>query len=131
VGFWNGIHFNRNLSRNPQIWGRYLAWWAYNNLQSWLPLAIPRSILRSWPDHVIQPLIKVNMGAWHRWLNLLKPLQRVVGRNAHRCDFTDPECGLLYGGDGEEMNRLFDGFLANIATTEDAERRTPEGTWLN
>jgi len=48
------------------------------------------------------------------WNKLASFVRRFRGNHAHRCDFTDPKNGLLYGGDGETMNNLWHEFMRRI-----------------
>lgn len=50
------------------------------------------------------------------WTRIARWFQRRTGGRSHRCEFTDPEHGALYGGtDGAFMDRLFERFIENIS----------------
>lgn len=50
------------------------------------------------------------------WRRVQRFFRSMTGGRSHRCEFTDPEQGALYGhNEGPFMNRLFETFLANIS----------------
>lgn len=49
------------------------------------------------------------------WWNLTRLVNKGRGGRGHRCEFTDPEMGALYGHkNGAFMDRMFDVFLSRI-----------------
>ena len=62
-----------------------------------------------WPicENCFGPFIK----PWNKIRNFVA---KGRGGHAHRCDFTDKKNGLLYGGDGQTMNKLWGKFMETI-----------------
>jgi hypothetical protein len=59
-------------------------------------------------DHAFGPFL----GPWNRLQNLVR---KGTGGRSHRCEFTDPESGALYGRNkGAFMDDYFDQLIANI-----------------
>lgn len=141
------------MTRDWRVWLAYVGWWANHNL-SQLPGATPRwamSLLHRIPPrgfiiHHSAPRSTVHRKPghpfswwscrlWVIWREWLTPaVHRVAGamsakrfrQFAHRCDWTDVETGLLYGGDGLAMNRAFEQFVENISPTPEDLARVDE-----
>jgi hypothetical protein len=132
---------------NRQLCWRYLCWWAASNLDQ-LPGACPRFLMRLAGCLDRRPVTLVHADGtaylhfessgrfragegrvYQFWFGPLSaavrrigaPFRNARGVNAHRCDFTDRETGLLYGGDGRAMNGLFDEFLESIEPTQEQQ----------
>lgn len=148
TALWKGIHPRHpRFCRDVRIWWRYACWWAASNLVQ-LPGAAPRGLMRlaGCFDRRRVTLIHNGpatslrfepSGRWRAgegrfyqfWFGPLsaavrriaKPFSAARGANVHRCDFTDRETGLLYGGDGAAMTGLFDKFVAAIGPTPEQE----------
>jgi hypothetical protein len=131
------------MTKNPIIWFQYLCWciqfWMSNHkpyypdwLRFWLRKRYPDSqyckkwqvefykkndprgvtILKPWPwyvgDHCFGPFLKP-------WGKVVSFFRGFTGGRSHRCEFTDPEHGALYGHNkGAFMNRLFEKFIERI-----------------
>lgn len=148
VQFWKGIHLTDKLTRNPKIWRRYFSWWLHANLKQ-LPGSEPRWLanVAGWlmPRKVViqhagkettirQPLTLAEAARsgmpegwaqlWLFWHHKFRPwfqakIEPLASSNFHRCDFTDPVSGLLYGGSGTALNEMFAEFLGHIELTEE------------
>lgn len=147
--FMRGIDLqNPKLTRDWRIWAQYLCWcigqWMTFH-QPYLPMWIRCRLLRWFP----QQRWAMQWRMWEFWVsqgydltNVPKPLpwpicphgegpfvspwnrvagwfRRRTGGRSHRCEFTDPQHGALYGAnDGPFMDRLFDQFIENISQDE-------------
>lgn len=143
--FWKGVHPRHpRFTRKASICWRYFCWWAANNLDQ-LPGGPPRMLMRLAGRFDRRPVTLVHhdrstylrfeasgreragaarfyqfwFGPFSRlFQRIASPFRTIAGANAHRCDFTDRETGLLYGGDGAAMNLLFAEFSEQISPTE-------------
>ena len=144
--FWKGVDpRNPRFTRSASIYWRYFCWWAANNLDQ-LPGGVPRRLLQLAGCFDRRPVTLIHngptttlrfesSGRWRAgegrfyqfWFGpitalfrrIASPFRMVAGANAHRCDFTDRETGLLYGGNGKAMNLLFAEFSEQISPTEE------------
>lgn len=135
-------------TRNPRIWFQYGCWWVqfwmmFHKpyyplwLRMWLLNRFPeerrsltRRTIEGWKhinpkyepkypplpwfvgDYAFGPFI----GPWNRAQRLLR---KGTGGRSHRCEFTDPESGALYGhNEGAFMDAYFDQLIANIDAAE-------------
>jgi hypothetical protein len=84
-------------TRDLRIWFQYGCW----SLQNWMGKQNLRSPIRK------------------PWRKLARFVRTGAGGRSHRCEFTDPKMGALYGHrEGAFMDRLFDQLLTNISVKE-------------
>ncbi len=154
--FFYGVRLCPRLTLKPAAWKGYLGWWLAANLHNLtlVPRWLSRLALKAGAARIYQRRHPGDLlhRKRSRWLlracdsailafQAAEPFRRVVRRlasyfrawagvMAHRCDWTDPETGILYGGGGGEMDKLFNRFVGNISPTpeqRDAARRAVEG----
>lgn len=150
--FFKGIHWrDPRLTRSPRLWWQYFCWciqhWMSNHRPLY-PMFVRRFLCRFFPD---ERRYHLSWRTWYWWRDGLgtevdfKPLPWWVGEGfigpfvipwnktrgwfrsrtggrSHRCEFTDPRRGALYGGvEGPYMDRYFEQFIAAISDEPDTE----------
>jgi len=140
-----GVRFrDPRLTRDWRIWVQYLCWCIQAWMSSHKPI-LPSFIriwaIRRWPDRINMtwrmrewwqdglgadvskipkplpwPLCESAMGPFLApWNQVERFFRSHTGGRSHRCEFTDPKHGALYGGqDGPFMDEMFDEFLKKI-----------------
>lgn len=132
------------MTKNPIIWFQYLCWnihwWMWQHkpyyprrLRFWLRKRYPDTEYftkqqveiwkkvrkgyqgndKIWPwyvgDHGFGPFVPL----WNRVANIFR---KFTGGRSHRCEFTDPYRGALYGyKEGAFMNKHFEQLIRNIS----------------
>jgi hypothetical protein len=119
-------------TRNPRIWFQYLCW----TIQFWMMIHRPHVVpsvlrvlitrlwMRTWPTGE-KPK---KLPAWLHWIwvahlpgwsRVEQLFRRCTGGRSHRCEFTDPHHGALYGyNEGAFMNKLFEQFIRAVEDRE-------------
>lgn len=132
------------LTKDWRIWLQYICWciqaWMSNH-NPILPGFIRIWALKRWPERyhltwrmsewwrdglgadmtdiakpLPWPLGEAAMGPFIKpWEKTKRFFRGHTGGRSHRCEFTDPKIGALYGGqEGPFMNELFDEFVRKI-----------------
>jgi hypothetical protein len=132
---------------SPVIWFQYFCWnvqfWM-NTHKPYYPLRLRIWLLNGYDERrhqITRQMVRVweNLGRteypeplpWYigtaalgpfvgPWSKAARFFRRLTGGRSHRCEFTDPEQGALYGGkEGAFMDRYFEQFIANISRDVD------------
>lgn len=143
--FTKGIRWrDPRLTRDLRIWAQYLCW-CISSWMSFhkpiLPMFIRVWAMRRWPERMGMtwrmrawwrdglrsdvskipkplpwPLCEAAMGPFLTpWDRVTRFFRSFTGGRSHRCEFTDPQQGALYGGqDGPFMDELFEVFIERI-----------------
>lgn len=135
-------------TRDPRVWAQYACWcvqfWMRRHVPS-LPGFVRRWALRhfgndrfnvtpqmfAWwsrrgmvtnetPRPIPWPIGEAALGPFVRpWGRVADFIRRGTGGRSHRCEFTDPKRGALYGHkDGAFVDAYFDALVANIERDE-------------
>ena len=144
--FTRGIRWrDQRLTRDYRLWLQYLCWCIQSWMSFHKPI-LPSFIrgwaLRRWPDRFNRtwrmhewwrdglgadmtgiakplpwPLCEAAFGPFLKpWNRIERFFRSHTGGRSHRCEFTDPKIGALYGGQqGAFMDLLFEEFLENIS----------------
>lgn len=109
-----GVDLNHpHLTRDWRIWLEYLCWCIQAKMKSNLywPVWVRYWWYKRFGQPIYHPPIVNKM-----WRVVKFWLRARTGERSHRCEFTDPKRGALYGGtDAGFMNEYFEKFIENIS----------------
>ena len=144
--FMKGVQLrDPRLTRDWRVWSQYLCWCIATIMSDHkpiLPIRVRLWAYQRWPDRVhltwrmyhwwidglgadpktlkkplSWPLGEAAFGPFvGPWNRVSRWFRNHTGGRSHRCEFTDPKIGALYGGQrGAFMNELFEQFIENIS----------------
>lgn len=110
-------------TKNPVIWLRFIAWkmqfwWSHRDPIKYFFIRVRKdgswNIPEKWSHEDYARhynwYMKVKRVGWRLFFGHLR---RFAGY-AHKCEFTDPKHGLLYGGQGAGIDDAFDRFVDSL-----------------
>jgi hypothetical protein len=104
---------NKNLTHDLHIWLEYLCWCIQAKMKS--SLYWPRWVRVRWFKLFGFPIYHPPL-INKPWRTVKFFLRSHTGGRSHRCEFTDPKKGALYGYDnGAFMDLYFDEFIRRIS----------------
>lgn len=121
------------MSRHEPIYPSWLRNWIYDHVPN-APLrwSVSHADVASWKrfNPQLDPMMKplpwwagiAALGIFYKpWRAIINILRKGTGGRSHRCEFTDPEHGALYGHkEGAFMDRCFDVLLQRIDAADNS-----------